>query len=62
VLVSLGNPYLVAGLIRRESAFNPVVVSGAGAMGLMQIVPETGRQLGHQRRNRMAGNICAIHF
>lgn len=39
------DPYLVAGLIRRESAFNPVVVSGAGAVGLMQIVPETGRQL-----------------
>lgn len=39
------DPYLVAALIRRESAFNPVVVSGAGAIGLMQIVPETGRQL-----------------
>ena len=39
------DPYLVAGLIRRESAFSPVVVSGAGAVGLMQIVPATGRAL-----------------
>lgn len=39
------DPYLVAALIRRESAFNPVVVSGAGAIGLMQVVPRTGRSL-----------------
>lgn len=48
------DPYLVAGLIRRESAFNPTVVSSAGAIGLMQIMPETGRGLargaGMQRR------------
>jgi soluble lytic murein transglycosylase len=39
------DPYLVAGLIRRESAFNPTVASSAGAIGLMQIMPETGRSL-----------------
>ena len=39
------DPYLVAGLIRRESAFNPVVVSPVGAVGLMQIMPQTGRGL-----------------
>lgn len=39
------DPYLVAGLIRRESAFNPSVTSSAGAIGLMQIMPETGRTL-----------------
>ncbi|HUG40244.1 MAG TPA: transglycosylase SLT domain-containing protein [Longimicrobiales bacterium] len=39
------DPYLVAGLIRRESAFNPTVSSSAGAIGLMQIMPETGRGL-----------------
>lgn len=39
------DPYLVAGLIRQESAFSPVVASGAGALGLMQIVPATGRVL-----------------
>jgi soluble lytic murein transglycosylase len=39
------DPYLVAGLIRRESAFDPAVTSGAGAIGLMQIMPPTGRTL-----------------
>lgn len=39
------DPYLVAGVIRRESAFSPVVVSRARAVGLMQIMPATGRAL-----------------
>jgi soluble lytic murein transglycosylase len=39
------DPYLIAGLIRRESAFSPEVVSSAGAVGLMQIMPQTGRGL-----------------
>ncbi len=39
------DPYLVAGLIRQESEFNPRAVSRAGAMGLMQVMPATGREL-----------------
>lgn len=39
------DPYLVAAVIRRESAFNPTVTSSAGAIGLMQIMPQTGRGL-----------------
>ena len=39
------DPYLVAGLIRQESAFIPSIGSSAGAIGLMQIMPATGRQL-----------------
>ncbi|MCY3810041.1 MAG: transglycosylase SLT domain-containing protein [Gemmatimonadetes bacterium] len=39
------DPYLVAGLIRQESAFEPAIASGAGAVGLMQIMPATGRNL-----------------
>jgi len=39
------DPYLLAGLIRQESAFVPAIVSRAGAIGLMQVMPATGRQL-----------------
>ena len=39
------SPYLAAALIRQESAFNPVATSSAGAIGLMQVMPSTGRRL-----------------
>ena len=39
------DPYFVNGLIRQESLFDAEVVSPAGARGLMQIMPETGRRL-----------------
>lgn len=39
------DPYLVAALIRQESEFHPGARSHAGALGLMQIMPATGRQL-----------------
>ncbi|HEY3315176.1 MAG TPA: lytic transglycosylase domain-containing protein [Bacillota bacterium] len=35
------DPYLVASLIRAESKFNPRAVSKRGAVGLMQIMPDT---------------------
>jgi soluble lytic murein transglycosylase len=44
------DPYFVAALIRQESEFDPIVVSRAGAIGLMQIMPPTGRQLARQLR------------
>ncbi len=33
------NPYLVAAVVRTESAFDPLAVSKAGAAGLMQLMP-----------------------
>lgn len=39
------DPFLVAALIRQESRFNRGAVSGAGAIGLMQVMPATGKQL-----------------
>jgi soluble lytic murein transglycosylase len=38
------DPYLLAGLIRQESEFNPQAVSPAKAYGLTQVRPATGRQ------------------
>jgi soluble lytic murein transglycosylase len=42
------DPYLVASLIRQESEFNPLAVSRANAVGLMQLLPKTGKQVAHQ--------------
>ena len=39
------DPYLVAALIRQESEFHAGARSRAGALGLMQIMPGTGRTL-----------------
>jgi len=36
------DPHLIAALIRRESSFRADVVSHAGAVGLMQVMPDTG--------------------
>jgi soluble lytic murein transglycosylase len=37
------DPYLVASLIRQESEFNPNALSHANAVGLMQLLPKTGK-------------------
>jgi len=37
------DPYLVAGVVREESRFDPGAVSSAGAYGLMQLMPGTAQ-------------------
>ena len=46
------DPYLVASLIRQESEFNPVAVSRANAVGLMQLLPKTGKLVAGQEKLR----------
>jgi len=42
------NPLMVAALIRQESRFEPEIVSASGALGLMQVMPATGRWIAQQ--------------
>ena len=42
------DPYLVASLIRQESEFNALALSRANAVGLMQLLPRTGKTVAKQ--------------
>lgn len=46
------DPFLVASLIRQESEFNPGAVSRADALGLMQLLPKTGKKVAHELKVR----------
>lgn len=48
------DPFLIAALIRQESAFESNAVSPAGAHGLMQVLPRTGEAVSR--------NLGLIHF
>ena len=46
------DPYLVASLVRQESAFNPNAVSRANAVGLMQLLPKVGKGVAKEEKLR----------
>ncbi len=45
---SILDPAVSLGIMRQESSFNPTVVSGAGAIGLMQLLPSTALRTGEK--------------
>jgi len=54
------DPSLIRAVMRAESAFNPMVVSPAGAQGLMQLMPALAEEMGvvdvfDPRQNIMGG-------
>lgn len=53
------RPELVAAVVQAESRFKPTARSGAGAVGLMQLVPRTGRWMGARDLTNPAQNIAA---
>jgi hypothetical protein len=53
------RPELIAAVVQAESKFQPAARSGAGAIGLMQLVPKTGRWMGARDLTNPAQNIAA---
>ena len=49
------RPDLILGLIRVESNFEPKVISYAGAIGLMQVMPRTGKTTAKKLKIRWRG-------
>ncbi len=53
------RPELVAAVVQAESRFKPTARSGAGAIGLMQLVPRTGKWMGARDLTNPTQNIAA---
>ncbi|WP_230818971.1 lytic transglycosylase domain-containing protein [Rheinheimera aquimaris] len=53
------DPALIRAVIHAESSFRPAIVSRKGAVGLMQLMPQTAQQLGVLDASAPAQNIAA---
>jgi soluble lytic murein transglycosylase-like protein len=53
------DPYLAMAIIREESRYQPLVVSRAGAVGLMQLIPSTARRV-YSKHNIPYENISSL--
>jgi len=51
------DPKLIHAVIQTESAYNANAISSAGAVGLMQLMPDTARRFGVTDRNNPDQNV-----
>jgi len=60
------SPALLLAVMKAESGFNPTVISKAGAVGLMQLIPETAIRHGVQNlydtRDNIAGGARHLRY
>lgn len=60
------SPALLMAVIKVESGFNPIVISKAGAVGLMQLIPETAIQHGvrnlYDTRDNISGGARHLRY
>jgi soluble lytic murein transglycosylase len=60
------SPALLLAIIKAESGFNPTVISKAGAVGLMQLIPETAIRHGvrnlYDTRDNIAGGARHLRY
>jgi len=56
------NPFLVLAIIKVESSFNPMAVSSKGAVGLMQMMPETAMYLAPKKGDPLVNVELGIYY
>src|SRR5690606_41923494 len=55
------QPHITYAVVRRERAYRPDAASPVGALGLMQVMPQTGRQVASRLRvERPAGGLLDV--